>query len=47
VTFGWALWLEWYAIRLALQVGALTAVLLLAVDFSIGVIMMSIGALSG
>jgi hypothetical protein len=47
VTFGWALWLEWYAIRLALQVGALTAVLLLAVDFSIGFIMISIGALSG
>jgi len=47
VTFGWALWLEWYAIRLTLQVGALTAMILLAVDFGIGVIMMAIGSLSG
>jgi hypothetical protein len=47
VTVGWALWLEWYAIRLSLQVGALTAVLLLAVDFSIGIIMMWTGALVG
>jgi len=47
VTFGWALWLEWYAIRLTLQVGALTAMVLLAVDFGIGVIMMAIGSLSG
>jgi hypothetical protein len=47
VTFGWALWLEWFAIRLSLQVGALTAMLFLAVDFGIGVVMMAIGALSG
>jgi hypothetical protein len=47
VTFGWALWLEWYAIRLSLQVGALTAVVFLAVDFSIGVFMVAMGALSG
>jgi hypothetical protein len=47
VTFGWALWLEWYAIRLSLQVGSLTAVIMLAVDFSLGFILMSIGALSG
>jgi hypothetical protein len=37
VTFGWALWLEWYAIRLSLQVGPLTAAVLLAVDISTGV----------
>jgi hypothetical protein len=47
VTFGWALWLEWFAIRLALQVSIVTAVIFLAVDFGIGVIMMSLGALSG
>lgn len=47
VTVGWALWLEWYTIRLSLQVSALFAVLLLAIDFSIGVIMMWAGALAG
>lgn len=47
VTVGWAFWLEWYGIRLSLQVGPLTAAVLLAVDFAIGVIMMSFGALSG
>jgi hypothetical protein len=38
VTFGWALWLEWYAIRLSLQVGAITAMVLLTVDIGIGVV---------
>jgi hypothetical protein len=47
VTAGWALWLEWYAIRLSLQVGTLTALMLLAVDFGIGVVMMALGSLSG
>ncbi len=47
VAIGWALWLEWYAIRLSLQVGALTAGVLLAVDVGIGVIMAVAGALSG
>jgi hypothetical protein len=39
VTFGWALWLEWYGIRLSLLVGPLTAAVFLAVDFGIGVAM--------
>jgi hypothetical protein len=47
VTFGWALWLEWYAIRLSLQVGGLTAGIMLVLDFSIGVFMTAMGALSG
>jgi len=47
VTAGWALWLEWYAIRLALQVGPLIALLLLVVDFTIGVILTALGALAG
>jgi hypothetical protein len=46
VTIGWALWLEWYAIRLSLRVGALTAAVVLAVDVGIGVVMAVMGALS-
>jgi hypothetical protein len=41
------LWLEWYSIRLSLQVGALTAMVLLAVDIGIGVITAVTGALFG
>jgi hypothetical protein len=47
VTMGWALWLEWYAIRLSLQVGPLTAVLVLLVDFIIGTALTGLGALAG
>jgi hypothetical protein len=47
VTVGWAMWLEWYSIRLSLHVGPLTAAVFLVVDFSIGVFMMGIGTLSG
>jgi hypothetical protein len=36
VGMGWALWLEWYATKLALGVGGFTAVGLVGVDFSIG-----------
>lgn len=39
VTLGWALWLDWYAIRLALDVSALAAGALLAVDVGIGLAM--------
>jgi len=45
VTIGWSLWLEWYAIRLALQVGELTAVILLVVDIVLGVITVALGGL--
>jgi hypothetical protein len=44
---GWALWLEWYAIRLSLQVGPLIALVVVIVDFSLGVITMVIGTLLG
>ncbi len=47
VTAGWALWLEWYAIKLSLQVGPMVAALLLIVDFSIGVLTMLIGTSLG
>jgi len=46
-TMGWALWLEWYAIRLSLQVGPLIAGLLLLVDFIIGTMLTGLGALAG
>jgi hypothetical protein len=42
VTIGWALWLEWYATRLALGVGPLTAVWLVTLDQSIGIMLASL-----
>lgn len=36
VVMGWALWLEWYATRLALGVGALLAVYIVALDQIVG-----------
>jgi hypothetical protein len=47
VMMGWALWLEWYAIRLGLKVGPLIAVLVLLIDFSIGTVLTGLGALAG
>jgi hypothetical protein len=47
ITFGWALWIEWYAIRLSLQVSTVVAIGLVAVDFCIGVVMLSIGSIFG
>jgi hypothetical protein len=44
-TAGWAFWLEWYAIRLSLQVGPLLALLLLIVDFGIGIVTMMVETL--
>ena len=44
VAIGWAVWLEWYGIRLSLEVGPLTALVLLAVDTIIGVGLTLIGA---
>lgn len=47
VTLGWAFWLEWYAIRVSLRVGAVTAAIFLIVDFWIGVMAMSLGSVLG
>jgi hypothetical protein len=47
IMMGWALWLEWYAIRLSLQVGPLIAVLLLLIDFIIGTFLSGLGTLAG
>jgi hypothetical protein len=45
ITIGWALWLEWFAIRVSLRAGPLTAGVLLAVDFGLGVFMMALESL--
>ena len=39
---GWALWLEWYATRLAFGVGPLNAVGLVLLDQSIGIMLAGI-----
>jgi hypothetical protein len=44
VGLGWALWLEWFAFRLTLGIGALPAVGLVALDVAIGVLLAGIGA---
>jgi hypothetical protein len=41
ITIGWALWLEWYATRLTLQVGAGTAGGLVLLDQVIGIVLAS------
>ena len=46
ITIGWALWLEWYATRLAFGVGRMTAVWLVVLDQSIGIMLASL-ALAG
>ncbi len=38
-TFGWALWIEWFALRLAFGAGPLLAVWLVMVDQSIGLLL--------
>ena len=42
VMIGWALWLEWYATRLAYNVGSLTATWLVVLDQAIGIVLASI-----
>lgn len=45
ITIGWALWLEWYATRLAFDVGSLTAIALVLLDQSIGIVLASVAVL--
>jgi hypothetical protein len=45
ITIGWALWLEWYATRLAFEVGSLTAIGLVLLDQSIGIMLASLAML--
>lgn len=42
VMIGWALWLEWYATRLAFGIGSLAAVGLVLLDQSIGIMLASV-----
>ena len=42
ITIGWALWLEWYATRLAFGVGRVTATWLVLLDQSIGIFLASL-----
>ena len=44
ITMGWALWIEWYAIRVSLSVSPLVAAWLLVVDETVGLVVASIGA---
>lgn len=43
VAIGWALWLEWFAIRLALEVATLPALGLVALDLAIGLALTAFG----
>ena len=47
VTVGWALWLEWYATRLAFGVTPLAAVGLVLLDQSIGIMLASLALMLG
>ncbi len=44
VAMGWALWLEWYATRLALAVPGRLAMALVALDFALGVFLLALTA---
>jgi len=43
IAIGWALWLEWFAIKLALEVSTLAALALLGLDLSIGLALTALG----
>jgi hypothetical protein len=43
IAIGWALWLEWFAIKLALEVSTLAALGLLGLDLSIGLALTALG----
>jgi hypothetical protein len=43
IAIGWALWLEWFAIKLALGVATLPALGLVGLDLSIGLALTALG----
>ena len=45
ITIGWALWLEWYATRLAFGVGPRAAVGLVLLDQSVGILLASLAVM--
>lgn len=47
VTMGWALWVEWYAARIALGVGPLSALWLVLLDQTIGLLLAMVGLVLG
>jgi len=47
VAMGWALWLEWYATRLALAIPGRSAMALVALDFALGVFLLAITGTAG
>jgi hypothetical protein len=47
ITIGWALWLEWYATRLALGVAAGTAAAFVLLDQVIGILLASVAMMIG
>jgi hypothetical protein len=47
IAIGWAIWLEWYAARLTLEVGPFAAAALTALDLLLGIVLTSVtGALA-
>jgi hypothetical protein len=42
IALGWAVWLEWYAARLTLNVGALAAAAMTGADFLLGLVVASL-----
>lgn len=44
VAYGWALWLEWYAARLSLQVSSVAAAGLVALDVLLGLFLVGLSA---
>lgn len=47
VAMGWALWVEWYATRLALAVPGRTALALVGLDFALGIFLVALTAAVG
>ena len=47
VAMGWALWLEWYATRLALAIPARSAMALVALDFALGILVLVVTGAAG
>jgi hypothetical protein len=47
IMIGWALWLEWYAIRLGLGIGGLPAAWMVVLDQAIGITLASLAIMLG
>ena len=47
IALGWALWLEWFAARIALNVSPLAAAGLVAVDLGLGLFLGALGGVFG